>query len=144
MVIKEASITIKSKIEELDESGLGMGTPEVSESLISGYYYYSDEYVKLTYTERGEGGEVNSEITLRDGAITVLRTGAIESEMRFVCGREHSSVYSVPPYKFDMTVTPRRIRTSFLVSGGELDLYYNMRIGGASKAVRMRIWIQPS
>lgn len=144
MVILEAEIKIKSKIEELDDAGLGMGAPEVSESSLSGYYYYSDGTKRLSYTERGEGGEVNTELTVSEGVVTVSRSGAIESEMRFENGREHSSLYSVPPYKFDMTVSPRRIRCELSLSGGEIDLYYNMKIGGANKAVRMRIWIQPS
>ena len=144
MVIKEANIKVRSKIEELDAAGFGMGSPEVNEIDVSGYYYYSEQSVRLTYTERGEGGEVNTEVLFSEGGVTVKRSGAIESEMHFFVGQEHSSVYSVPPYKFDMSVIPLRIKTELSLSGGEVDLYYNMNIGGAGKAVRMRIWIQLS
>ncbi len=144
MVIREADIRVKSKIEELDGAGLGMGTPEVNEISVSGFYYFGDGYARLTYTERGEGGEVNTEIISEGGAVTVRRCGAIESDIRFAVGVEHSSVYSVVPYKFDMTVVPKRVLCELSSVGGEIDLYYNMKIGGASKAVRMRIWIQPN
>ncbi|MBO5906596.1 MAG: DUF1934 domain-containing protein [Clostridia bacterium] len=144
MIIRESQIKIKSKIEELDGRGFGMGSPEISESVLMGYYYYSEEQIRLTYTERGEGGEVNTEIKADSDVVTVARSGAIESEIRFKKGEEHSSLYSVPPYKFDMTVNPLRVSFELGADGGELDLYYNMKIGGANKAVRMRIWIQPS
>jgi uncharacterized beta-barrel protein YwiB (DUF1934 family) len=41
-----------------------------------------------------------------------------------------------------MTVKTRRIKASFTDEGGELSLFYNMKIGGAEKNARMRIWIK--
>ena len=144
MEFSKKSIKVRSKIEELDDRGFGMGSPEVNEISLVGDYFYSDELIKLNYTERGEQGEVKTEIFYEGGVVTVKRRGAIESEIRFAVGIEHSSVYSVAPYKFDMTVVPKRINAALSSGGGEIDLFYNMKIGGAGKAVRMRIWIQPS
>ena len=71
----------------------------------------------------------------------VKRSGAIESDLYFKEGESHSSIYSVPPYKFDATGRARRIRTELNDCGGRIDLLYNMKIGGAEKSARMKIWI---
>ena len=141
-VINEALIKIESFIENLDSSGLADGETEKNTSECSGFLRYSDGEAVLTYSESGESGDVTSEITYKDGEAVVKRTGAIESEIRFCEGVTHHSLYSVVPYKFDMTVTTRKIRASISECGGTLDLFYNMKIGGAEKSARMKIWIQ--
>ena len=141
-VINEALIKIESFIENLDSSGLADGEVEKSTSECSGFLRYSDGEAVLTYAESGESGNVTSEITYKDGVAIVKRTGAIESEIHFSEGVTHNSLYSVVPYKFDMEVTTRKIRASINECGGTLDLFYNMKIGGAEKSARMKIWIQ--
>lgn len=140
-VFLESKIKISSIIENLDPSGLVEGEAEKNESEYDGYFKYSDGEVAITYSESGESGEVSSEITYADGVAVVKRHGAIESELRFELGVPHSSVYSIPPYKFDATVTTRKIRAELDERGGRLELYYNMKIGGAEKSARMKIWI---
>lgn len=140
-VIKEAKIKISSVIENLDASGLVEGDAEKNESLYDGYFKYSDGECVVTYSESGESGEVTSEIRYADESAVVKRCGAIESELHFKVGVPHVSKYSVPPYTFDATVTTRKIRAEINERGGRIELYYNMKIGGADKAARMKIWI---
>lgn len=140
-VIKQVYIKIESSIENLDPSGLPDGEAEKNTGYAGGFYHFCDGEILLTYSEKGEGGDVNSEILVKNGCVRVKRQGAIESNLYFEEGKTHSSLYSVPPYKFDASVTTRRIRLSLTEDGGNLDLFYNMRIGGADKSARMRIWI---
>lgn len=141
-VINEVKIKIESVIENLDASGFPEGDAERSISECEGFLRYCDGEAVITYSESGEGGSVSSEIKYRDKEASVKRTGAIESELYFKEGVTHSSLYSIPPYKFDASVTTRKIRASLTEFGGTLDLFYNMKIGGAEKSARMKIWIQ--
>ena len=141
-VINEVRIKIESVIENLDSAGLPEGEAERNVSECEGFLRYSDGEAVITYSESGEGGSVSSEITYNNGEATVKRTGAIESELYFKEGAQHQSIYCVTPYKFDATVHTRKIRASLSENGGTLELFYNMKIGGAEKSARMKIWIQ--
>ena len=142
--ITEVKIKIESMIENLDEAGLPIGDTERTASEANGYLRYADGEVLLTYCEENEGGRADSEIYYRNGIVKVVRHGAIESEMIFEEGVTHSSIYSLPPYKFDAAITAKRVRADIGCDGGKIDLLYNMKIGGAEKTTRMKIWISPS
>ena len=133
---------IESVIENLNSSGLVDGEAERNVNECEGFLRYSDGEAVITYSESGESGSVTSEIKYKDGEATVKRSGAIDSELYFKEGVTHRSIYSVVPYKFDAEVHTRRIRASLGECGGTLDLFYNMKIGGADKSARMKIWIQ--
>lgn len=139
----KVKVKIGSVIENLDSLGNVEGEREENESKCFGQYFYSESLTTLSYTERGEGGEVTSLITVSGDEVTVQRRGAIESELKFKEGECYSSLYSIPPYSFDATVSTRKIRLSLGNEGGSVDLFYNMKIGGAEKSARMRIWISP-
>ena len=141
--ILEVKIKIESTIENLDASGLPEGDAERNSSVCDGFYRLTDGEVTLTYAENSEGGRAESEIICKNGGVTVKRRGAIESELYFEEGKSHSSLYSVPPYRFDATVTAKRVRVNLDADGGSIDLLYNMKIGGAEKSARMKIWILP-
>ena len=142
--ITEVKIRIESTIDNLDESGLPIGDPERSVSEAEGFLRYEDGDATLTYREENEGGKADSEIICSGGRVTVVRHGDIESEMVFEQGARHSFIYSLPPYKFDAEIITKRVRAELNPDGGRIDLLYNMQIGGAQKATRMKIWISPS
>ncbi len=139
--IYEVKIKIESTIDNLDEAGLPDGDSEKNLTEAEGFFRYSENGATLTYSESGEGGRAETEITVENGGVRVRRSGAIESDMYFKEGETSSSLYSVPPYKFDMSVFAKRVRVDLTKSGGRIDLLYNMRIGGAEKSARMKIWI---
>lgn len=141
MVILEAQIKIESRIENLDSSGLPDGEPEKTVSLCDGFLHYSEDGFLLTYSESGESGEVDTDIYGSADSVTVKRRGAINSELVFKEGEKHKSLYEIPPYKFDAEVTAKRRRVDLTESGGTIDLLYYMKIGGAEKSARMKIWI---
>ena len=140
-MVREAEIKVLSVMDNLGDSGLPEGESERVESVYSGFFHKTSDGVLLTYTE-GEGeGACMSEIKYSGGTVSVKRNGAIESELVFEEGKTHTSLYRVPPYTFDAEVVTRRIRASVTDEGGLIELFYNMKIGGAEKTARMKIWI---
>ena len=139
--IIDVKLIIESSIENLDENGLSVGDVEKNVSEALGRYKFSEQSVILLYHEKRDGGDIRSEISYKDETLTVKRSGAIESCLQFKEGEAHRSVYSIPPYQFDAEVKARRIRVGLDENGGAIDLIYNMKIGGAEKSARMKIWI---
>lgn len=140
-MLKRINLKIESVIDNLDSGGLLDGDSERSVSEFVGSMRVSGDDVRITYKEKNDGNESETEIICSGGGVTVRRRGAIESELYFKEGETHQSVYSVPPYKFDAEVKTRRVRIELSETGGKIDLFYNMKIGGAEKSARMRIWI---
>jgi uncharacterized beta-barrel protein YwiB (DUF1934 family) len=138
-MLKKIRISIRSHIDNLDSFGLPEGDSEINDSIHSGVMKISDGEISVSYKESGEGGEVLSNILQRDGAVTVCRHGAIDSTLHFSKDGVFNTLYSIPPYKFDMTVTTLRIRADLSEYGGDIDILYLMDVGGAKKRCRMQI-----
>ena len=140
-VIKEKKIKITSVIENLDENGLSDGEPEKTETVADGFYKISEDSYIIMYSEQSEGGRTVSDIEVKGGTVSVKRRGALESDLLFAEGVPHKSLYSVPPYSFDVEINTKKIRNNLTRDGGRLDIFYNMRIGGQDKNIRMKIEI---
>ena len=140
-MLKKVRLKIESVIDNLTPEGLPEGDAEKSVSECFGSLRITDGQTNVTYTEKTESGDVHTMIICFDGQVNVMRSGAIESNLCFVEGETHSSIYSIPPYKFDATVKTKRVRVAISESEGAIDLIYNMTVGGAEKAARMKIWI---
>ena len=138
-IIKEKRIKMTSVIENLLPSGLSDGEPERAECEAEGFLKITDGEYNITYSEITEGGKVVSDIIITEGSVRVKRVGAIESDMYFEEGYLHKSLYGVPPYSFDAEIMTKKIRNNMTRDGGRTDIFYNMKIGGAEKSVRMRI-----
>lgn len=136
---KDAKLTVSSYIENLGKDGLRDTEPEISRTEHSAKMTVRNSDIFLSYEEESEGGKILSDIRVSESGVTVSRRGAIESVLLFADDEEFSTVYSVPPYKFDMRVKTLRLRTSLCESGGEVDILYTMSVGGADKKCRMRI-----
>ena len=141
--IKEGSISVRSRIEDLDESGLAADAEQI-ENTSAGFLRDGDGEMLLTYTE-GEGeAKIFSQITILADSVIVTRRGASESSIRLKVGEKHTSVYKVPPYAFDMEVEAIRIRNDMSIKGGRLDLFYFMTLGGQRRKVRLTVEFSPS
>ena len=140
-MLKKVKLKIESTIYDLGPQELPEGEPEKTVLECFGSLFITYGRTSITYTENSEGGSIRSEIICLNGQVTVIRSGAIESELCFVEGETHHSMYSIPPYKFDAAVEAKRVRVDINENEGTLDLLYNMEIGGAKKAARMKIWI---
>ena len=138
-MLKKVKINIHSHIENLDSVGLPDGDAEISDSTYDGVMKTIRDEISLSYKESGEGGEIFSDIQKRDDTVTVSRRGAIESTLHFSKDEVFKTLYSIPPYKFDMTVTTLRLRSDISSLGAEIDILYMMEVGGAKKRCRMKI-----
>ena len=142
MKLSQVTVKVTSLIENIDTEGGSPADFERAETLSEGrFIIHDDGRAIVSYSEQSEGGSVKTEISVFGSSVTVSRRGAIESEMRFEEGVAHSSVYSIPPYRFDADVTAKRVTIDLNPTGGRINLVYNMKIGGAEKSAIMRIWI---
>jgi uncharacterized beta-barrel protein YwiB (DUF1934 family) len=140
-MISRVKIKIESIIDNLDESGLADGESEKNVTMVDGIYHYDGSGARISYKEENEGGKSESEILVFSDSVKVSRHGAIESVLFFREGETNSSIYQIPPYRFDAEVTARRVTIELGPTGGRINLVYNMKIGGAEKSAIMRIWI---
>ena len=137
-IIKEKRITVESVIEDIDSSGLAE-PGERCRNEYDAFFKITDTDLSLSYCEVNEGVRTVSDITVTDGVVTVSRRGGIESDFRFADGLTERSVYKMPPYEFDAEITTVKIRNNLTRVGGELSIFYNMTIGGATRRVRMHV-----
>ena len=133
------SITVNSVIDNLSDSGLPEGEPEINIFTTDGTLKLIDGGYLITFTEEQDSGSATTNLYVYEGGVRLVKSGAITSEMRFCEGEEWSTLYCVGPYSFDMVVRTKRIRNSVTECGGELQLIYTMNVGGQEKSVRMKI-----
>lgn len=94
----------------------------------------------LSYRETGESGATDCVVTERsDGVVTVLRRGASEACLIFEAGKEHLTVYTVAPYRFDAAVRTESVFSSHERDHGELSLRYRLIFGGAPRLCRLTL-----
>lgn len=139
--VKCVEVTVRSVIDNL-EGGLPVGDPEITVITARGSLTAEGEALSLKYRETEGEQYTDCELRLYSHGISLSRRGAVVCDLLFSEGEECSTVYSVPPYKFDMTVLAKRIRGSITDGGGELSLLYSMNIGGQDKSVRMKIAVK--
>ena len=138
--ITETNVKVISKIENLDDYGLPVGDCERTEGEYQSFIKDIEGGVLISYTERDDSGErIMSEITVKEGTVTVKRVGAITTEMRFAEGEEYDTLYSVGPYSFDARIVTKRVRGSMSRLGGEISVHYELTVGGAKKKVQLRV-----
>ena len=140
-MISRVNIKIESIIDNLDDSGLADGESEKNITTVDGIYHYDGSGARISYKEENESGRSESEILVFSDAVKVSRHGAIESVLFFKEGETHSSIYRIPPYRFEAEVSAKRVTIELCPTGGRINLVYNMKIGGAEKSAIMRIWI---
>jgi uncharacterized beta-barrel protein YwiB (DUF1934 family) len=143
MVIREVSVRIESVIQGLGASGLAEGKAERSNLQAVGYYHFENEKkVLVTYAEDTEGGRLTSELLIEGDSVRVKKQGAVVSDMLIKAGFTDRSVYSVPPYRFDLEIEGLRVNCTLDSYGGEIMLKYKMNIGGESRLSVMKIWLR--
>lgn len=143
-IILEAKLHIKSRIDNLTDIGLPDGSPEITEQDLEGFLKDNrDGSFLISYAEFCDGEKTLTDIFLSpDGAVRLTRRGAVVSDILFREGEEYNSLYSVPPYSFDMKVVTKRLRSTVERHGGEIRLMYVMDIGGQKKSVRMTVGVR--
>lgn len=138
MAEQNIRLLLRSEISD-DESG----ERECDERSLPGVLRKRGDSILLTYAEDSEGGEIRSELLCTEDRIRLRRRGAIRSEILFSEGVVHRSLYEIPPYRFDMTVTTEGMRYVFDGAAGEIDLVYRTEIGSAPRHCRLTLSVTP-
>jgi uncharacterized beta-barrel protein YwiB (DUF1934 family) len=88
---------------------------------------------RLTYQESELTGLEGTTTTfcIASDQITMLRTGNLNSEMRFQEGQKHLSVYQTPFGELMVGVNTQKARAKMGESGGRIDLRYVVEIDDA-------------
>ncbi len=140
--IKNIKLTIHSHIDNIDAAGLTDGPPEINDNEYNALMRYTKDEIAISYEEETEGGKVFCDILKKGNRVTVSRRGAIKSILIFEEGKEYSGTYEVPPYKFDMNIKTKKLKSTLLAEYGIIDILYSMNIGGAPKKCRMKISVK--
>ena len=119
--------------------GAPKGDEDRSECTYDGRLEILEDRLRITYSERTEGGEMTTEIHVLSNRVVVKRRGAIVSDMVFAEEKSSTSVYSIPPHSYDMTVDCRLLKIQLGDREGRVDMLYRMEIGGEARSARMRI-----
>ncbi len=85
----------------------------------------------LSYRESEVTGLEGTRTTIQvePGRVTLLRQGALNSQMIFEEGRRHLSLYDTPYGALEVGVRTRRIHSSLNGRGGDVTIYYALEIG---------------
>ncbi len=136
--VKECQLTVRSVISHIGPSGAPEGEDEISELCAAAILKQEPDGVSFTYTEQGEGGRTVCHVHATASEVLVQRRGASVCDMRFGA-RDDEGIYEVPPYRFPMTIHTTKIRRALTLSGGVLDIFYRMTLGGDDRRVHLRM-----
>lgn len=139
---KNFYVTVRSYIENLDDFGLTEST-ESDVTTEPCELRFADGGATVIYSVSSEGATAETELTVNDGGVRLVRRGAIDSLMEFSEGEVTKTVYCVPPYSFDAEIDTKKIRGSLGECGGTVELLYYLTIGGAKKKMRLSLTVSP-
>ena len=141
-MLKKIKLDIESVITDLDDFGLPDGEPETNRSSHMGAIRIAEDETVISYKDSDENGAVSCAVAIRGGSVSVRREGAICSVMVFDTDTPFKTVYSIPPYKFDMEIVTKRLDVSFDGGCGKINIVYHMNVGGAKKNAKMKITVR--
>lgn len=104
--------------------------PETIELVTTGTLENTDLGWKLCYEETELTGlaGVHTTFLVRDGEVTLIRTGRLNSEMIFREGESHDSLYQMEFGALMLTVCAKRVTADVTQQGGVIDLFYTIEV----------------
>lgn len=141
-MLKKIKLDIESHIDSLNEQGLPEGETESNISSFTGVMKIGEDEIAVSYKEVSENGTVNCTVVSDGERVTVRRNGAIVSVMVFDEKEPFRTIYTVPPYKFDMEINTRGLSSTLSEHGGAIDILYDMEIGGMTRTAKMKITVK--
>ena len=84
----------------------------------------------VTYQESELTGleGTTTKLLIKNGQVTLLREGSINSQMVFEEGRRHLSMYETPYGALSIGINTRRMRSTVGEAGGDLEIDYAIEI----------------
>ena len=104
--------------------------PDGTELMTDGTMTVSPEGIDLTYEETELTGMAGTTTTfrIRDGRVTLLRTGAINSQMIFEEGKQHTSLYATMFGDMSIDIQTSRLRHNITERGGVMEIRYTIAV----------------
>ena len=117
-------LSIQGKQSYLDQE------PEVIELVTEGTMEAVDGGWDLSYEESDLTGlqGVTTTFSIRPGEVVLNRTGKLTSQMVFVEGRKHDSLYQMEFGALMLSVCATRVEYRLTEEGGTVDLSYHIEI----------------
>ncbi len=139
MSLTKINITVESAVLNEDDP-----IPEkTAESAVGTMRWGKGGVESICYKTKADGTEVETRLELYGEDVRLIRSGAVESNMLFSKGKEHKSLYRIPPYAFELSLEATRVKNSLTFFGGSLELEYKMTLGGAKKTCKMHVCVAP-
>ena len=130
------------KVNVRETSNITQADGEVTDltSLSPGCLRECADGLLLPYTDTTEGGKVYNRVEIKGGRVSVRRTGAVSLSLVFEKGRTEHTIYGVPPFSFDMTVTTESLTVKREGTGEvRIGLVFRSTVGGAPQTTRLCI-----
>lgn len=106
------------------------GHKDQQELLTLGKFYERNGVFYVVYKEEGKNttdlGEVTTFITIKDGSVTLNRTGAVDLKQEFRQGVLNNSIYTTCYGKLWLSVLPDKVESDLTVHGGRISLDYDL------------------
>ena len=104
--------------------------PEVIELVTEGTMELKQGGWDISYEESALTGleGVTTTFRVEPGKVTLSRKGALNSQMVFQEGRQHSSLYRTPYGTLDVDIRTGRIRSSINELGGVMEIDYDIAV----------------
>ena len=109
----------------------GEGTPDEMELVTAGTLKRDGAGgFTVTYQETELTGleGTTTRLHIKNGQVTLLREGSINSQMVFEEGRRHLSMYETPYGALSVGINTRRMRSTVGEAGGDLEIDYAIEI----------------
>ena len=127
----EVVLSIRGRQQYADQE------PEIIELVTEGTMEFKNGGWDVSYEETELTGLVGVTTTFRvePDKVTLLRTGALKSEMIFQQGVAHDSLYQMPFGTLMLTVMATSVFYDIMPDGGVIDLVYHINIENSEAGV---------
>ncbi len=107
------------------------GSEQDSMELVTeGKLVQEEESLRLSYEESELTGMVGTTtlFQVEPRRVTLLRIGAVSSEMVFEQGKRHTSLYNTPYGSMEVGIKARKLNSTLTMQGGKLEIDYDIEI----------------
>ncbi len=107
--------------------------PDSMELVTAGTLEQDGESYTLSYRESELTGleGTTTVFRVRDGQVTLMREGELNSLMVFEEGRRHMSMYETPYGALSIGVNTRKMKTDLTPAGGDIEIQYAIEVDHA-------------
>ena len=104
--------------------------PDATELMTEGTMTVTPEGISFSYEESALTGMEGTTTTfeVREPQVILTRSGAVNSQMIFEEGRQHTSLYETPFGELTVDIQTSRLRHNLTEQGGLMDLRYSISV----------------